>query len=252
MDRLVFNSSATIREQATVRQSLVNELANVATTGFKRSFEVALRSVKAEGDGFDTRYQSQAVADQLIQLNPGPVMATGRPLDIAISGQAVLGVQAANGELAFSRRGDLRLGVNGTLEDGQGRIVLGQGGPVTVPPGFMVNINPDGTLFARDPAQPAAPAVFIDQLLLRDASQVDLRRRADGLFMVDGQPPGSDFASGPEAPRLIPQALEGSNVNAVTTMVKLMDHSRTFEAQIRVIKEAKSLDESGSSMMRNA
>jgi flagellar basal-body rod protein FlgF len=252
MDRLVFNSSATIREQATVRQSLVNELANVATTGFKRSYEVALRSVKAEGDGFDTRYQSQAVADQLIQLNPGPVMATGRPLDVAITGQAVLGVQAANGELAFSRRGDLRLGVNGTLEDGQGRIVLGQGGPVTVPPGFMVNINPDGTLFARDPAQPAAPAVFIDQLLLRDASQVDLRRRADGLFMVDGQPPGSDFASGPEAPRLIPQALEGSNVNAVTTMVKLMDHSRTFEAQIRVIKEAKSLDESGSSMMRNA
>lgn len=252
MDRLVFNSSAAIREQATVRQSLVNELANVATTGFKRSYEVALRSVKVEGDGFDTRYQSQAVADQMIQLNPGPVMATGRPLDIAITGKAVLGVQAENGELAFSRRGDLRLGVNGTLEDGQGRLVLGQGGPVTVPPGFLVSVNPDGTIFASDPAQPAAPGVFIDQLLLRDASQVDLRRRADGLFMVDGQPPGSDFASGPEAPRLIPQALEGSNVNAVTTMVKLMDHSRTFEAQIRVIKEAKSLDESGSSMMRNA
>lgn len=252
MDRLVFNSSAAIREQATVRQSLVNELANVATTGFKRSYEVALRSVKAEGDGFDTRYQSQAVADQMIQLNPGPVMATGRPLDIAITGKAVLGVQAENGELAFSRRGDLRLGVNGTLEDGQGRLVLGQGGPVTVPPGFLVSVNPDGTIFANDPVQPAAPGVFIDQLLLRDASQVDLRRRADGLFMVDGQPPGSDFASGPEAPRLIPQALEGSNVSAVTTMVKLMDHSRTFEAQIRVIKEAKSLDESGSSMMRNA
>lgn len=252
MDRLVFNSGAAIREQATVRQSLVNELANIATTGFKRSYEVALRSVKAEGDGFDTRYQSQAVADQRIQLNPGPVMATGRPLDIAIAGKAVLGVQAENGELAFSRRGDLRLGVNGALEDGQGRLVMGQGGPVTVPPGFLVSINPDGTVFATDPNQPAAPGVFIDQLLLRDASQVNLSRRADGLFMVDGQAPGSDFASGPEAPRLIPQALEGSNVNAVTTMVKLMDHSRTFEAQIRVIKEAKSLDESGSSMMRNA
>lgn len=251
MDRLVFNSSAAIREQASVRQSLVNELANIATTGFKRSYEVALRSVKAEGDGFDTRFQSQAVSDQLIQLNPGPVMATGRPLDIAIAGKAVLGVQAANGELAFSRRGDLRLGVNGTLEDGQGRLVLGQGGPITVPPGFLLSINPDGTVFATDPAQPNAPSVFIDQLLLRDASQVDLRRRADGLFMVDGQPPGSDFGSGPEPTRVIPQALEGSNVNAVTTMVKLMDHSRTFEAQIRVIKEAKSLDESGSSMMRN-
>jgi flagellar basal-body rod protein FlgF len=252
MDRLVFNSGAAIREQATVRQSLVNELANIATTGFKRSYEVALRSVKAEGDGFDTRYQSQAVADQRIQLNPGPVMATGRPLDIAIAGKAVLGVQAENGELAFSRRGDLRLGVNGALEDGQGRLVMGQGGPVTVPPGFLVSINPDGTVFATDPNQPTAPGVFIDQLLLRDASQVNLSRRADGLFMVDGQAPGSDFASGPEAPRLIPQALEGSNVNAVTTMVKLMDHARTFEAQIRVIKEAKSLDESGSSMMRNA
>lgn len=252
MDRLVFNSSAAIREQATVRQSLVNELANISTTGFKRSYEVALRSVKAEGEGFDTRYQSQAVADQIIQLNPGPVMATGRPLDVAITGQAVMAVQAENGELAFSRRGDLRLNVNGTLEDGQGRLVLGQGGPVTVPPGFMVNINPDGTLFANDPAQPNAPGVFIDQLQLRDASEVSLRRRADGLFMVDGQPPGSDFATGPNAPQLIPQALEGSNVNPVTTMVKLMDHARTFEAQIRVIKEAKSLDESGSSMMRNA
>lgn len=252
MDRLVFNSSAAIREQATVRQSLVNELANVATTGFKRSYEVALRSVKAEGDGFDTRYQSQAVADQIIQLNPGPVMATGRALDVAITGQAVLGVQAGNGELAFSRRGDLRVSVNGALEDGQGRLVMGQGGPVTVPPGFLVNINPDGSLFANDPNQPNQPSVFIDQLMLRDASEVSLRRRADGLFMVDGLPPGSDFASGPNAPALIPQALEGSNVNPVTTMVKLMDHARTFEAQIRVIKEAKSLDESGSSMMRNA
>ena len=241
MDRLVFNSGAAIREQATVRQSLVNELANIATTGFKRSYEVALRSVKAEGDGFDTRYQSQAVADQRIQLNPGPVMATGRPLDIAIAGKAVLGVQAENGELAFSRRGDLRLGVNGALEDGQGRLVMGQGGPVTVPPGFLVSINPDGTVFATDPNQPAAPGVFIDQLLLRDASQVNLSRRADGLFMVDGQAPGSDFASGPEAPRLIPQALEGSNVNAVEELTNMISASRSYQGSVEVINTSRDL-----------
>lgn len=253
MDKLIFTSTGTINEQAVVRQTLVNEMANVSTVGFKRSFDIALRSVKIDGAGFDTRFQMQAVSRDVIQLSPGPVMATGRPLDIAMGGRAVLGVQADGGEQAYTRRGDLRVNAQGQLENGAGHLVLGQGGPIAIPPGFEVSINPDGTVYASDPAQVGVQApVFIDQLLLKDASAVDLARREDGLFKVAGQPDGADFENGPELPVVIAQALEGSNVNAMEAMTRLIDHSRSFEMQIRIIKETKGIDESGAAMMRNA
>ena len=253
MDRLVFTANATIREMATARQVLVNELANVSTVGFKGSYDVALQSVKVEGLGFDTRMQAQAVARDLIRLTPGTIMATGKPTDIALAGNAVMTVQAPNGELAFTRRGDLKVNINGQLETGNGHLVLGDGGPIAIPPGLVVSINPDGSVFARDHNQPSnVPDQPVGQLGLRDASQVSLVRREDGLFKVVDQPPGSDFATGPELPTVIPQALEGSNVSAIEAMARLLDHSRSFETQMRIIKETKTLDESGSSMIRNS
>jgi flagellar basal-body rod protein FlgF len=253
MDRLVFTSNATIKEQATARQVLVNDLANVSTTGFKSSYDVALQSVKVEGAGFDTRYQAQTIARDLIRMDPGPIMATGRPMDVAMAGSTVLTVQAPNGDLAFTRRGDMKVNIQGQLENGSGHLVLGEGGPITIPPGLLVSVNPDGSIYARDPAQvgPAAD-VLIDRLRLRDTSGVSLGRREDGLFKVSEKPDGTDIALTEQLPQLIPQALEGSNVSAIEAMTRLIDHSRSFETQIRVIKEMKGLDESGASMMKAA
>ena len=253
MDRLVFTSNATIKEQATARQVLVNDLANVSTTGFKSSYDVALQSVKVDGAGFDTRYQAQSIARDLIRMDPGPVMATGRPMDIAMAGNAVLTVQAPNGDQAFTRRGDLKVNIQGQLENGSGHLVLGEGGPIAIPPGLLVSINPDGSIYARDPAQVGPVAdVLVGQLRLRDASNVSLSRREDGLFKVSEKPDGTDIALTDLLPKVIPQALEGSNVSAVEAMTRLIDHSRSFETQIRIIKEMKGLDESGSSMMKAA
>jgi flagellar basal-body rod protein FlgF len=253
MDRLVFTSNATIKEQSTARQVLVNDLANVSTVGFKSSFDVALQSVKVEGAGFDSRFQAQTISRDLIRMDPGPVMATGRPMDVALGGNAVLTVQAPNGDRAFTRRGDLKVNIQGQLENGSGHLVLGEGGPITIPPGLMVNINPDGTIYARDPAQVGPVAdVLIDRLRLRDVTGVSLGRRADGLFKVSEKPDGTDIALTDQLPKVIPQALEGSNVSAIEAMTRLIDHSRSFETQIRIIKEMKGLDESGASMMKAA
>ena len=253
MDRLVFTSNATIKEQATARQVLVNDLANVSTVGFKSSYNVALQSVKVEGAGFDTRYQAQTNSPDRIRMDPGSVMVTGRPMDVAMAGSTVLTVQAPNGDLAFTRRGDMKVNIQGQLENGSGHLVLGEGGPITIPPGLLVSVNPDGSIYARDPAQvgPAAD-VLIDRLRLRDTSGVSLGRRADGLFKVSEKPDGTDIALTEQLPQVIPQALEGSNVSAIEAMTRLIDHSRSFETQIRVIKEMKGLDESGSSMMKAA
>jgi flagellar basal-body rod protein FlgF len=210
-----------------------------------------LQSVKVEGAGFDSRFQAQTISRDLIRMDPGPVMATGRPMDVAMAGNTVLTVQAPNGDLAFTRRGDLKVNIQGQLENGSGHLVLGEGGPITIPPGLMVSINPDGTIYARDPAQIGpAPDVLIDRLRLRDVTGVSLARRSDGLFKVSEKPDGTDIALTDRLPQVISQALEGSNVSAIEAMTRLIDHSRSFETQIRIIKEMKGLDESGSSMMK--
>ena len=253
MDRLVFTSNATIKEQATARQVLVNDLANVSTVGFKSSYDVALQSVKVEGAGFDSRFQALTISRDLIRMDPGPVMATGRPMDVAMAGNTVLTVQAPNGDLAFTRRGDMKVNIQGQLENGSGHLVLGEGGPITIPPGLLVNVNPDGTIYARDPAQVGPnPGVLIDRLRLRDVTGVSLGRRPDGLFKVSEKPDGTDIALTDRLPQVIPQALEGSNVSAIEAMTRLIDHSRSFETQIRIIKEMKGLDESGAYMMKAA
>ena len=254
MDRLVFNAVGTIREHSVGRQVLVNELANVSTPGFKSSFDVALRSIKVEGDGFDTRYQAQAISRDLIRMTPGSLMATGKKTDIAMNGATVLAVQSkANGEIAFTRRGDLTVTPNGNLENGAGHLVMGQNGPIAAPPGFEITINPDGSVYARDPAAAATVvATEIDRLRILDSSQVDLSRRADGLFQVAGKPPGTLFENGPGVPSVTPQALEGSNVSPIEAMTRLIDQARSFETQVNILKQTKELDESASTMMKMA
>lgn len=251
MDRLIFNANAAIRERAMDWRVLTNDLANISTVGFKRSMEVATKSIKAEGPGFEDRLQPQAKYADRVVLDPGQVMATGRPLDIALDGQTVLAVQARNNEAAFTRRGDLRVNVEGALETGAGHLVLGEAGPITIPPGFSVRINPDGTVVASNPAQAGVAAEqVVGQLRLRDASNVGLARREDGLLEVAEQPPGSDITNGTARPGVLSGALEGSNVSSVVALTRLMDHSRSFELQVRVIKQAKELDESGASMLK--
>ena len=146
------------------------------------------------------------------------------------------------------------MNAQGVLETGSNNVVLSdQGNPITIPPGLDLSITKDGDIFARDPQQPPeTPSVLIARMMTRDASQITLQRREDTLYTphIQFRTPNGDFASGPVQPQIVPGALEASNVNPVTAMVKLIDFSRSFETQIRTIKEAKSLDEAGASMLR--
>ena len=251
MDRLAFNAAAAINEQRLARQMVTHELANVVTVGFKTSFEVAMSAIKVEGAGLPTRMQPQSISKDIIQLRPGEVITTGRNLDICMNEQTVLGVTSPNGQLAFTRRGDLKVNSAGVLEDTLKHVVRGEGGgPITIPPGLTITINPDGTIFAADPAQTGAvQQTLIGRLLLRDASTTQLERRDDGLFGPVGKL-GGDVTGGPKLPSLTAGALEGSNVNAMMAMVKLMDQSRSFEHQVRNIKESKNADEAGATMLK--
>jgi len=205
MDRLAFTSLKSITEERVRREMLTNELTNVSSVGFKRSFESASRTIKVQGPGFDSRLMPVLEQRDQINLEPGTRMATARKLDIAMDGASVMGVRARNNDIAFTRRGDLRVSADGVLENGSGFAVVGEDGtPINVPAGFDIDILKDGEIFARDPNTPDQQAVRVGRLMLRDASETPLGRREDGLFRPFGTSvlPNGDFRSGPQVASL--------------------------------------------------
>ena len=160
--------------------------------------------------------------------------------------------------MAFTRRGDLRVSELGFLETANGYLVAGEGGgPITVPEGGSPTITPDGTVFFNqaeaDPAAAAAPPVQIGQMIIRDASGTPLQRRLDGLYeQLGANGAGGDIAPGPEAASLSTGALEGSNVNPVEVLVNLMDYYRSFETQMKLVKSAEELDQTGTRLMQTS
>lgn len=273
MDRLVFTAHMAQREYRLDRQVLTNELANVSTVGFKKALKTANVAVKVTGDGFDSRFLPRAFSQNLVDMTEGERIVTGRGLDVAMDRKTVMGVQAENGDLAFTRRGDLQVSADGLLKLANGSPVLDdKGTPISAPTGVDLSVRSDGMILARDPNDSASPELEVAQLMLRDASQTSLMRREDGLFQplpaidpaadlvqrdINGVPliysngfPAQDFVSGPETPSISSGVLEGSNVSTVESLVKFIDHMRNFEMQTKVIKEMKDNDQSGASMMR--
>ena len=157
MDRLVFTANTAMSEYRLDRQNITHELANVATTGFKKAFQVANRAVRVEGDGFDSRFLPRASTSPQIDLSEGSRQFTGRSLDVAFDNATVLGVQSDNGELAWTRRGDLSIDPEGFLRTGEGYLVLDESAaPFQVPLDFnnyeisqeyLMNFNSRNNLF---------------------------------------------------------------------------------------------------------
>ena len=135
---------------------------------------------------------------------------TGRALDVALEGRAMLAVQTADGSEGYTRRGDLTISATGVLENGDGLPVLGDAGPITVPPGSDVKIAPDGGVLVADPATPTEPPQRLDRLKLVSVEGSKIEKGLDGQFRVVG---GGALPSDENA-RLVSGALEQSNVNS--------------------------------------
>jgi flagellar basal-body rod protein FlgF len=124
--------------------------------------------------------------------------------------------------------------------------VIGNGGPITVPPGSIVSITPDGMVMAADPEAPDAPATQIDRLKLVSPAGSRIGKALDGLFRVIG---GGALPADPTA-TVAPSALEQSNVDPSEVMVQMVEAQRMFDIRTKMIATAKEIDQSGSSLMR--
>lgn len=124
--------------------------------------------------------------------------------------------------------------------------------PLQLPLDFSrFQVADDGVISFIDSEDPESGPQAIARLGIKDASETKLGRREDGLFKpLDNTEDGFDFEDGPNVASLTSGSLEGSNVSTVHTLVKFIDHSRSFEMQTKIIRDMKDNDTSGAAMMR--
>jgi len=219
-------AKATMQRQDT----LAHNLANVSTVGFRAELQ-AFRAVPVEGSGASTRvYALESTPGY--DATPGNVSNTGRNLDVAMKGNAWMGVQALDGTEAYTRAGSLDVNAEGTLVTMGGLTVLGDGGPIQVPANSVVSIGGDGTISARGVN---GKNTTVGKLKLV-TPEAPLERGEDGLFRGAE---GAELQADPTA-RVQDGALEGSNVSAVETMVSMITAARQFEAQMKMLQTAES------------
>ena len=245
MDRLIYTAMTAMNAAMDRQRVVANNLANASTPGFRQEiFAVTPATLK------DGSLEARAMARGNVRgadMSAARVVPTGNPLDVALEGKALLAFQSPDqqGEI-YSRRGDLRVAASGVIENGEGLAVLGEGGtPITVPPGFSIAIAADGTIMARDPAAPNAPAEAIDKLRLVNPEGSPLAKGIDSFLKVPG---GGVLPPDPTA-RLTPGALEMSNVETADTLVQMIEAQRAFEQRTKIIATAGDLDEASSSLM---
>src|SRR5450755_486310 len=238
MDRLIYLSMAGAKATMQRQETLANNLANVSTTGFRAAL-AAFRAVPVQGSGASTRVYSLESTPGY-DASPGPITATGRNLDFAMQGGAWLAVQALDGTEAYTRGGSLQVTAEGNLVTTAGLTVLGDGGPIQVPPDTQVSIGGDGTLSATA-ANGRSTSIGKLKLVTPEAP---LTRGTDGLFRgADG-----DLSADATA-RVQDGALEGSNVSAVETMVGMIAAARQFEAQMKSLSTAESNDKAAQQLL---
>ena len=210
-----------------------NNLANVGTTGFRADLH-AFSSVPIEGPGVDSRVN--AVVDSYgTDFSQGAVAHTGRDLDFSIQGAGFIAVQAPDGSEAYTRAGDLRVNAGGLLSTGAGHLVIGDGGPVAVPPNNSLLIGADGTVSVQPLGQGPEILAIVDRIKLVNPDVANLAKGSDGLFRL----PDGEIADASADVRVTSGTLEQSNVNVAKTLVNMIELARQYEMQVNTIRNAK-------------
>jgi len=215
MDALIYTAMSGAEHALRAQQVHANNLANLETPGFRADLELAT-SETVQGYGYDTRHMSHLQADAQ-SGRVGAVRETGNSLDVALDGDA------------------LQL---------NGRAVLGDGGPIVLPPHASVAIAQDGTISILPPGEIDMQPV--DRLKLVRADAAALTKNEAGLIV----PRNGGTLAADDTASLKSGHLEGSNVSAVEEMVATMNLNREFELQMKLYKTADSMADTGNRLIR--
>ncbi len=243
MDRLVYIAMTGAKHAFHQQAVSAHNLANANTTGFKADI-TSFRALPVLGDGMPTR---AFVVDSTVgaDMRAGVLQQTGRDLDVAVQGEGWIAVQSPDGSEAYTRNGSFQIGANGLLQTRNGLTVMGDAGPIAVPPDAQITIGKDGTISTIPNGQLPNTVAIVGRIKLVNPPADTLTKGGDGLFRLeDGGVAPADanvqVASG---------ALESSNVNVVDSLVSLIDQARQFEMQMKLLRTADSDAQQASRIM---
>lgn len=238
MYRGIYGATSAMLVQEKAIDVTSNNLANIDTVGFKRriavnkSFPEVLvqrrESVEPLGKAMywpiGNSSLNVVLSETAIDASEGVVRVTDNLFDVAISGRGFFSLQDGAGNVFYTRAGNFTLDFNGVLVTQEGQSVAGEGGtPIVVGDADIVEISESGAVIAD--------GEVVGQIQLFDFQDpTHLRNVGKNLFQVSNAS-GEPLAV--EVTRLIPGALERSNVNVICEMVRLIEGQRAYEASAR-------------------
>lgn len=238
MDKLLYVAMSGASENAIAQKAHANNLANVSTNGFQRDLEQA-RSIPVFGEVMPSRAYAMSERPGT-DFSGGAMVDTGRDLDVAVKGDGWIAVQTADGGEAYTRSASLNVDALGILRTGNGLPVMGNGGPIAVPPQQQIEVGADGTISVRSMGESPKVMAQVDRIKLVNPDMKNMEKGADGLIHTkDGKAAGADGTIQVES-----GFLQASNVNAVEEMTSVLTLSRQFELHIKMMKTAETNDES--------
>lgn len=244
MDRALYVAMTGAIQTLRAQTANSHNLANASTVGFRAEL-IANTPQAVAGAGLPTRVNALAGGIGW-DARSGALQQTGRDLDVAFAEDVWLAVQAPDGSEAYTKAGDLQIDVVGQLRTGAGHAVLGDGGPLAIPPHAQLLIGGDGTVSVVPQGNGANTLVAVGRLRTVVARPDQLERGGDGLMRAR---PGVSLAAAPGTV-LISGALESSNVSLPEAMVNMIALARQFELQTKLMRTVEQNDEAATSLLR--
>lgn len=249
MDRLIYTAMTGASQTLSRQAAVTNNLANVSTDGY-RAAEHRLRAVQVQAQGFarQTALPTRAFAIDATthtDFSQGPMISTGRNLDVAVKGPGWIALAMPDGSEAYTRAGSLQVSVNGVLQNAAGVPVQGDGGPITIPPENKITIGEDGTISVVPESGSQAIVNAVGRIKLVNPPEAELKRGDDGYFRLAG----GGAAPMSENSRIATGFIEGSNVNPAEQMVSMISLARQFEMQIKMLQTADANDRAATQIL---
>lgn len=232
MDRMIYTAMTGAKHILEQQSTVSHNLANATSTGFKAQID-SFRAVPVISEGLDTR---AFVVDATVgsDFKPGAIQTTGRDLDVAIQGKGWIAIQRDNGSEGYTRNGSLKVNENGLIQTANGLTVMGDGGPISIPPDVSISIGKDGTVSSVANGGVPGPSNILGRIKLVNPDESEITRGDDSLFeMKDGSAAPADANV-----VVVNGALESSNVNVIESMVDMISLARQFEMQMKLLQNA--------------
>ncbi|CFQ44354.1 flagellar basal-body rod protein FlgF [Yersinia bercovieri] len=243
MDKLIYTAVSGANRSLMQQQIHANNLANVNTQGFRADLERATATPVA-GSGYNSRV---AVFSQMagVDMTTGSLQETGRDLDVAIKDSGLIAVLSGGREV-YTRNGQMSVGPDGDLTI-NGLPVLGDGGPIVLPPYSSLSVAADGTIAIIPQEGGIKVPAEVERIKLVDIPTNQLTKNNRGLLVNRRGAAPRD-----ENVQLVSKHLESSNISAISEMTASIALSRQFEAQIKMMKVAEDLAQTGNRMIRGS